>query len=80
MLWSSNSFEVVHDKRNGKIDELLWQMAHLESERHSWMDEVRDELKQVVSVLHPPLMRWYMSQTDFDYVELMQGQGVREGR
>ena len=66
-----NSPEVFDEYRNGKIDELLWQMAHLESERLSWMDKVHDELKPVVSVLHPPLMRWCMSQTNLDDVDLI---------
>ena len=35
------------------------------------MDEVHDELKPVVSVLHPPLMRWCMSQTDLDDMEVI---------
>ena len=35
------------------------------------MDDVHEELKPVVSVLHPPLMRWCMSQTDLDDVDLI---------
>ena len=35
------------------------------------MDEVHEELKPVVSVLHPPLMKWCMSQTDLDDVDLI---------
>ena len=35
------------------------------------MDLVHEELKPVVSVLRPPLMRWCMSQTDLDDVDLI---------